>query len=77
VYRSGSGSDTARFIGPAAYTDIATGTGGTSTELAGGATLHLTDTTSVYAELGKLWSSSGDARIKSGVNASVGLKVRW
>ncbi|MEZ2297994.1 autotransporter outer membrane beta-barrel domain-containing protein [Variovorax sp. RCC_210] len=77
VYRSGSGSDVTRFVGPAAYTDIATATGGTSTELAGGATLHLTQSTSLYAELGKLWSSSGDARIKSGVNASVGVKVRW
>ncbi|MFM9928148.1 autotransporter outer membrane beta-barrel domain-containing protein [Variovorax sp. H27-G14] len=77
VYRSGSGSDATRFVGPAAYTDIATVTGGTSTELAGGATLSLTPSTSLYAELGKLWSSSGDARIKSGVNASVGVKVRW
>jgi outer membrane autotransporter protein len=77
VYRSGSGSDVTRFVGPAAYTDIATATGGTSTELAGGATLSLTQSTSLYAELGKLWSSSGDARIKSGVNASLGVKVRW
>uniref|UniRef100_UPI000D3633C0 autotransporter outer membrane beta-barrel domain-containing protein n=1 Tax=unclassified Variovorax TaxID=663243 RepID=UPI000D3633C0 len=77
VYRSSSGTDVARFIGPAGFTDIATRTGGTSTELAGGATLQLTDSTSLYAELGKLWSSGGDTRVKSGVNASLGVKVRW
>jgi outer membrane autotransporter protein len=55
VYRSSSGTDVARFVGPAAYADIATRTGGTSTELAAGATLQITQSTSVYAELGKLW----------------------
>jgi outer membrane autotransporter protein len=77
VYRSSSGTDVTRFIGPAGFTDIATRTGGTSTELAAGGTLQLAENVSVYAELGKLWSSGGDARIKSGVNASVGVKMRW
>lgn len=77
VYRSSSGTDVSRFIGPAAYTDIATRTGGTSTELAAGATLQLTPSTSVYAELGKLWDSGGATRTKSGVNGSVGVKIRW
>ncbi|MET3183647.1 UNVERIFIED_ORG: outer membrane autotransporter protein [Variovorax guangxiensis] len=78
VYRSGSGTDTSRFIGPAAYTDIATRTGGTSTELAAGATLQLTQGASIYAELGKLWSSGGGVRTRSnGVEGSVGVRVRW
>ncbi|WP_093220608.1 autotransporter outer membrane beta-barrel domain-containing protein [Variovorax sp. OK212] len=77
VYRSGSGTDITRFVGPAAYTDIATRTGGTSTELAGGATLQLTESTSLYAEVGKLWASGGDTRTKGGVQGSVGMKVRW
>jgi len=77
VYRSGSGTDVARFVGPAAYTDIATRTGGTSTELAGGATLQLTESTSLYGEVGKLWASGGDTRTKGSVQASVGVKVRW
>ncbi|MGJ7566141.1 autotransporter outer membrane beta-barrel domain-containing protein [Variovorax sp. GB1R11] len=77
VYRSGSGTDITRFVGPAAYTDIATRTGGTSTELAGGATLQLTESTSLYAELGKLWASGGDTRTKGSVQASLGVKVRW
>jgi outer membrane autotransporter protein len=77
VYRSSSGTDVTRFVGPAGFADIATRTGGTSTELAAGATLQVAENMSVYAELGKQWGSSGDARVKSGVNASVGVKVRW
>jgi outer membrane autotransporter protein len=77
LYRSSSGTDVTRFIGPAGFTDIATRTGGTSTELAAGATLRLTPGMSLYGEVGKLWASGGGARVKSGLNASVGLKVRW
>ncbi|MDN6887805.1 autotransporter outer membrane beta-barrel domain-containing protein [Variovorax sp. CAN2819] len=78
VYRSGSGTDVSRFVGPAAYTDIATRTGGTSTELAAGATLQLTRNASLYAELGKLWDSGGAVRTKSsGIEGSVGVKFRW
>lgn len=77
VYRRSSGTDIARFTGPAAYTDIATRTGGTSTEVAAGATLQLTQNMSLYGELGKLWASSGGARTKSGLNGSVGVQVRW
>lgn len=77
VYRSSSGTDVSRFIGPAAYTDIATRTGGTSTELAAGATLQLTQSTSLYAELGKLWASGGGVRTKSSIDGSVGVKIRW
>jgi len=77
VYRSGSGTDVASFIGPAATTNIATRTGGTSSELAVGATLQLTPSTSLYAEVGKLWASGGDTRTRSGVNGTVGVKIRW
>lgn len=77
-YRNSSGTDVTRFVGPAGVTDIATRTGGSSTELAAGATLQVAENTSVYVELGKLWAGSGgDSRIKSGVNASVGVKMRW
>lgn len=77
VYRSSSGTDITRFTGPAAYADIATRTGGTSTEVAAGATLQLTQNMSLYGELGKLWASSGGARTKGGINGSVGMQVRW
>nr|WP_257214792.1 autotransporter outer membrane beta-barrel domain-containing protein [Variovorax sp. 54] len=77
VYRSGKGTDIARFIGPSASTDVASSTGGTSTELATGATLALSTTTSLYGELSKLSASGGGARSSSGVNTSVGIKMRW
>ncbi|MEJ1168916.1 autotransporter outer membrane beta-barrel domain-containing protein [Variovorax sp. CCNWLW235] len=77
VYRSSSGADIARFVNGASRTDIASSTGGTSTELAGGFTLALGDRTSVYGEVGKLWASGGDTRVKSSINASVGVRVKW
>lgn len=43
----------------------------------GGATLKLTPAMSVYGEVGHLWSVGGDAGVKSAVQSSVGLKVRW
>lgn len=77
LYRASSGTDIARFIGPAATTDIATRTGGSWGEVAGGATLALNTTWSVYGEIGRLFALGGDARVKSGVQGSVGLKARW
>ncbi|WP_369658418.1 autotransporter outer membrane beta-barrel domain-containing protein [Variovorax sp. V15] len=77
LYHTGSGTDVARFIGPAGFADIATRTGGSSGELAAGASWQLSRSTSLYGELGKLWDMSGDARNSSGINASVGVKVLW
>ncbi|WP_341886597.1 autotransporter outer membrane beta-barrel domain-containing protein [Variovorax sp. YR752] len=77
VYRTSSGTDIARFVNGATTTDIAAPTGGTSTELAGGFTLALNQTTSLYGEVGKLWSSGGDAKVKSGINGSLGVRVKW
>lgn len=77
VYTSSRGTDIARFIGPAASTDIASATGGSSTELAAGATLRITPSTSLYGELGQLWASGGSTRSKSGLNASAGVKMQW
>jgi outer membrane autotransporter protein len=77
VYKSSKGADIARFVNPAATTSISSATGSTSTELAGGFTLALDATTSLYGEVGKLWSSGGDAKVKSGINASAGVRVRW
>uniref|UniRef100_UPI004039ABA0 autotransporter outer membrane beta-barrel domain-containing protein n=1 Tax=Variovorax sp. BK018 TaxID=3450241 RepID=UPI004039ABA0 len=77
VYRTSSGADIARFVNGATTTDIAAPTGGTSTELAGGFTLALGSSTSLYGEIGKLWSSGGDARVRSGINGSIGVRVKW
>ncbi len=58
-------------------TAIASSSGNTSTELAAGFTLGLSESTSLYGEVGKLWASGGDTRVKSSIDASVGIKVRW
>ena len=77
VWRTASGSDRARFIGPAAFTDITTPTGGTSTEWALGANWQISPTVSMYGELGQMWASGGSAKTKGGPNASLGVKMRW
>jgi len=33
--------------------------------------------TSLYGEVGKLWSSGGDAKVKSGISGSLGVRVKW
>jgi outer membrane autotransporter protein len=76
-YKRSSETDVTRFVGPAGFSDIATRTGGTSSELAVGATWQLSVSTSLYGEVGKLWAAGGDARTKSGINGSLGVKVRW
>ena len=77
LYKRGSGTDITRFSTLVSLTDIATRTGGTSSELTAGATWQLSQRTSVYGEVGKLWASGGNARTKSSVSGSVGVKVRW
>ncbi|MDQ0038562.1 outer membrane autotransporter protein [Variovorax boronicumulans] len=77
VYKTSSGADIARFVNGTTTTDIAAPTGGTSTELAGGFTLALSPSTSLYGELGKLWASGGNAKVKSSVNGSLGVRAKW
>jgi fibronectin-binding autotransporter adhesin len=77
VYRSSKGNDVARFVNPAAITPVGAPIGGTSTELAAGFTLALSQRTSLYGELGKQWASGGAARVGSSVNAGVGVRVKW
>ncbi len=77
VYKALDGSDVARYLTPSAGAGIATPTGGTSTELAAGFTLALSQTTSLYGELGKLWASGGAVRTQSGINGSLGVRMRW
>lgn len=77
VYHGSSGTDVATFIGPAASTPIGSATGYTSTEVAAGMTLALTPATTLYGEVGQLFSASGDAKVKSSVQGSVGVRVSW
>ncbi|RYF80805.1 MAG: autotransporter outer membrane beta-barrel domain-containing protein, partial [Comamonadaceae bacterium] len=77
LWHSGSGTDRARFVGPAAFTDVSTRTGGSRTELAVGANWQITPAVAAYGELGQLWSSGGGTKTKGGPSASVGVKLRW
>ena len=77
LYHASSGNDRTLFINPAAITVIASSTGGNFRELAAGFTLGISDTTSLYGEVGKLWASGGDTRVRSQLDASAGLRVRW
>ena len=72
----GSGTSVTQFIGPGGAADISTGMGHTSIEAAGGATLSLNATTSLYGEVGKLFSAGG-TEVSSAVQGSVGLRMRW
>lgn len=77
IYKTSRGTDTARFVSGASITHVTAPVGGTSTELAGGFTLALNQTTSLYGEVGKLWSSGGDAKVRSGINGSLGVRMKW
>jgi len=77
VYRSAKGNDVACFVNPAAITPVGAPIGGTSTELAAGFTLSVSQRTSLYGELGKQWASGGDARVGSSINAAAGVRVKW
>jgi fibronectin-binding autotransporter adhesin len=77
VFHASGGADVTQFLNFGGGTAIQSETGSTSTEVAGGVTLALGERTSLYGELGKLWASGGAARVKSSINASLGVRVRW
>ena len=76
-YQANLGGDAALFIGPAAATVIASEGSYSAGEIAAGATLALTQAASLYGEIGTLWNIGGDANVKSSVQGSLGIKVRW
>jgi outer membrane autotransporter protein len=77
LYRASGGADVAEFIGPAATTRIGSASGYSAGEVAGGFTLAVTPATSLYGEVGRVFALGGDARVKSSVQGSVGVKLRW
>ncbi|MGJ7509585.1 autotransporter-associated beta strand repeat-containing protein [Variovorax sp. GT1P44] len=77
LYFAGSGTDVARFVSPAAVTEVPTRTGYTSAEVAAGMTLALNPSTSLYGEVGRVFDVSGNARVRSSVQGTVGIRVRW
>ena len=77
LYRAAGTTDVSRFVGSGGAADIVARGGYTSTELAAGATLRLSPAVALYGEVGRLWSNSGSTRVSSGVQGTVGVKVRW
>ncbi|MDP9990365.1 outer membrane autotransporter protein [Variovorax boronicumulans] len=77
IYKTSGGADVARFIGPGGTTDITGRTGSTVGELAGGLTLALNATTSLYGEVGKLWAAGGKTDVKTALQGSLGLRMKW
>ena len=76
VYRASSGTDVVDFVGPTGAR-IASASGYTATEVAAGVSLALTPATTVYGDIGRTFSAGGDARVKSSVQGTVGLRVSW
>jgi outer membrane autotransporter protein len=76
-YHANFSGDAALFIGPAASTSIASEGSYSAGEVSAGATLALTSVTSLYGEIGHQWNIGGDASVKSSVQGSLGIKVRW
>ena len=77
LYRAAAGADVAEFVGPAGSTRFASASGYSAAEVAGGFTLALTPAAGLYGELGRVFAIDGDARVKSSVQGSVGVKLRW
>ena len=77
VYRTSSGNDVARFIGPAGATDIASARAAAPRSWPAASRWRWASAPASTARSGKLWASGGDARVRSGVQGSVGLRVRW
>jgi len=73
-----SGSDQTRFVGPAGSTTMSSPVGYDSLETAAGLTLALSPSTSLYGEIGRLFhTGSGDAKVATTVQGSVGVKIRF
>jgi hypothetical protein len=64
-------------VGPVSAIQRSSASGYTSTEVAGGFTLALTPVTTLYGEVGRLFSSGGDAQVKSSVQGSLGVRLAW
>ena len=76
-YKASNTKDTSVFKTPAGTTFINSYGGYSSSELALGATLRVNDKSSFYIELGRMWANGGQAKVKSDMKASVGVKFAW
>jgi hypothetical protein len=66
------GTDLTRYIAPGGATDIGARNGGTSSELAAGATLALSPRTSLYGDIAKLWTTGATCGRRMGGMPALG-----
>ena len=77
VYKASRSTDVASLMVPAVTTDIVAKGGYLSTALAAGGSLQIDPRTRVYCELNRQWAHGGDTRVKSAMQASVGIQRLW
>lgn len=77
LYSASAGTDATDFVAHSASTRFQSASGYSSVELAAGFTLALTPRTDLYGELGQTFNAGGDTELKSSVQGSVGLRMRW
>jgi outer membrane autotransporter protein len=77
VYRASAHADLTEFVSEAATTRVESPSGYSAVELASGFTLALTSGAEFYGELGRTYSAGGDVDLKSSVQGSVGVRLRW
>jgi fibronectin-binding autotransporter adhesin len=77
LYQGSFGDDATSFRSPAGGTTLESAAGYSAAEVAAGGTLALTPSTSLYGEIGRMWSIGGETEVNASVQASLGVKVRW
>jgi outer membrane autotransporter protein len=77
VYRASAHADLTDFVTESTTTRVENPSGYSTVELAGGFTLALTSGAEFYGELGRSFSAGGDVDLKSSVQGSVGVRMRW
>lgn len=73
-YRASGSDDMASFVGSA---DIHSNTDASWGELAAGMTLTLNSAVSFYGETGRLFSLGSDTKVRSDLQGSLGMRLRW
>ena len=77
VYRASAHADLTEFVTESTTTRVESASGYSAVELAGGFTLALTSGAEFYGEVGRSFSAGGDVDLKSSVQGSVGVRLRW
>lgn len=72
-----SGHDTLAVRGPAGQTDIETGRGHTSADIAAGGTWTVNRHIALYGELGHMYALGGAQRVSTQHSVSLGVRIAW